>query len=54
MVGAGGIGCELLKNIVLAGFRDIHVVSAALAPLLNFSPVSILSNSMHYCSDLIV
>uniref|UniRef100_A0A8R1UCL2 SUMO-activating enzyme subunit n=1 Tax=Pristionchus pacificus TaxID=54126 RepID=A0A8R1UCL2_PRIPA len=26
MVGAGGIGCELLKNIVLAGFRDIHVI----------------------------
>ncbi|GMR59704.1 hypothetical protein PMAYCL1PPCAC_29899 [Pristionchus mayeri] len=26
MVGAGGIGCELLKNIVLAGFKDIHVI----------------------------
>jgi ubiquitin-like 1-activating enzyme E1 B len=27
VVGAGGIGCELLKNLVLAGFEDIHVVS---------------------------
>lgn len=27
MVGAGGIGCELLKNLVLTGFKDITVVS---------------------------
>lgn len=26
MVGAGGIGCELLKNCVLAGIGDITVV----------------------------
>lgn len=26
MVGAGGIGCELLKNLVLTGFTDIEVV----------------------------
>merc|ERR1719370_2754822 len=26
MVGAGGIGCELLKNIVLTGFKDIVII----------------------------
>ena len=26
MVGAGGIGCELLKTLVLTGFTDIEMV----------------------------
>nr|CDJ84128.1 UBA THIF-type NAD FAD binding fold and Ubiquitin-activating enzyme repeat domain containing protein [Haemonchus contortus] len=26
VVGAGGIGCELLKNLALTGYQDIHVI----------------------------
>ncbi|KAI5062186.1 hypothetical protein GOP47_0022725 [Adiantum capillus-veneris] len=26
MVGAGGIGCELLKTLALTGFKDIHLI----------------------------
>lgn len=27
IVGAGGIGCEILKNLVMTGFSDIEIVS---------------------------
>lgn len=27
VVGAGGIGCEVLKNLVLSGFTDIEIVN---------------------------
>ena len=39
VVGTGGIGCELLKNLVLSGFKDIVAVSigkSASAPSSHF------------------
>lgn len=37
MVGAGGIGCELLKNLVLTGFGEIHIVDLDTITLSNLN-----------------
>ena len=37
LVGAGGIGCELLKNLVLTGFKDITIVDLDTIDLSNLN-----------------
>ncbi|TWU78847.1 E1 ubiquitin-activating protein uba2 [Metarhizium rileyi] len=37
MVGAGGIGCELLKNLVLTGFSEVHIVDLDTIDLSNLN-----------------
>lgn len=37
MVGSGGIGCELLKNLVLLGYQEIHVVDMDTIDLSNLN-----------------
>jgi ubiquitin-like 1-activating enzyme E1 B len=37
MVGAGGIGCELLKNLVLTGFKNIEIIDLDTIELSNLN-----------------
>ena len=37
LVGAGGIGCELLKNLLLCGFGEIHIVDLDTITLSNLN-----------------
>ncbi len=37
LVGAGGIGCELLKNLALTGFGEIHIIDLDTIDLSNLN-----------------
>lgn len=37
LVGAGGIGCELLKNLVKSGFKEVHIIDLDTIDLSNLN-----------------
>ena len=47
--GAGGLGCEILKNLALSGFKDIHVIDMGMYRELKRTFILLTVGRHHRC-----